>query len=153
MCYFVLFWVNRSRNGRPSSGLRKFRFFEQAVLVKFAIVEKKTSSSRVPPMMRTLSINRLKHHLPKWKVISLFLPPTIFDVTLYLSHYMQKERVAWHPKERLPMKLAAIRSENIEVYISFNNSIQGNGQKLNEWDIGALTTSNDKMWQNIISIA
>ena len=66
---------------------------------------------------------------------------------------MQKERVAWHPKERLPMKLAAIRSENIEVYISFNNSIQGNGQKLNEWDIGALTTSNDKMWQNIISVA
>ena len=152
MCYFVLFWVNRSRNGRPSSGLRKFRFFEQAVLVKFAIVEKKPSSSRVPPMMRTLSMNRLKHHLPKWKVISLFLPPTIFDET-YLSHYMQKERVAWHPKERLPMKLAAIRSENIEVYISFNNSIQGNGQKLNEWDIGALTTSNDKMWQNIISVA
>ena len=116
-------------------------------------MEKKTSSSRVPPMMRTLSINRLKHHLPKWKVISLFLPPTIFDVTLYLSHYMQKERVAWHPKERLPMKLAAIRSENIEVYISFNNSIQGNGQKLNEWDIGALTTSNDKMWQNTTSVA
>ena len=43
---------------------RKFRFFEQAVLVKFAIVEKKTSSPRVPPMMRTLSMNRLKHHLP-----------------------------------------------------------------------------------------
>ena len=56
---------------------------------------------------------------------------------------MQKERVAWHPK--LP--------ENIEVYISLNNSIQGNGQKLNEWDIGALTTSNDKMWQNTTSVA
>ena len=51
------------------------------------------------------------------------------------------------------MKLAAIRSENIEVYILFNNSIQGNGQKLYEWDIGALTSSNDKMRQNIISIA
>ena len=84
--------------------------------------------------MRTLSINRLKHHPSKWEVISLFLLPTIFDKTSYLSHYMQKERVAWHPK--LP--------ENIEVYISLNNSIQGNGQKLNEWDIGALTTSNDK---------
>ena len=83
---------------------------------------------RVPPMIRTLSINRLKHHLPKWKVISLFLPPTIFDKTSYLSHYMQKKRVAWHPKERLPMKLAVIRSENIEVYTSFNNSVQGNGQ-------------------------
>ena len=56
---------------------------------------------------------------------------------------MQKERVAWHPK--LP--------ENIEVYISLNNSIQGDGQKLNEWDIGALTTSNDKMWQNTTSVA
>ena len=150
----------------PRSALLSFKkvlgFFVQAVLVKSAIAEKKSSifstlvepyRPRVPPIIRTLSINRLKHHLPKWKVISLFLPPTIFDVTLYLSHYMQKERVAWHPKERLPMKLAAIRSENIEVYISFNNSIQGNGQKLNEWDIGALTTSNDKMWQNIISIA
>ena len=154
MCYFVLFWVSRSRNMATIltvSRKRKFRFFEQAVL-SLQSWKKKTSSPRVPPMMRTLSMNRLKHHLPKWKVISLFLPPTIFDET-YLSHYMQKERVAWHPKERLPMKLAAIRSENIEVYISFNNSIQGNGQKLNEWDIGALTTSNDKMWQNIISVA
>ena len=62
---------------------------------------------------------------------------------------MQEERVAW----RLPMKLEDIKSENIEVYISFNNSIQGNGQKLNEWDIGALTTSNDKMWQNTTSFA
>ena len=51
------------------------------------------------------------------------------------------------------MKLAAIKSENIEFYISFNNSFQGNGQKLSEWDIGALNTSNDKMWQNIISVA
>ena len=68
----------------------------------------------VSPMIRTLSINRLKHHLSKWKVISLFLPPTIFDKTSYLSHYMQEKRVAWHPKERLPMKLAVIRSENID---------------------------------------
>ena len=42
--------------------------------LKFAIVEKKSSifsilvepyRPRVPPMIRTLSINRLKHHLPK----------------------------------------------------------------------------------------
>ena len=65
---------------------------------------------------------------------------------------MLKKRVAWHPKERLPMKLADIKSENIEVYISFNNSIQENGQKLSEWDIGALATPNEKMWQNIISV-
>ena len=30
------------------------------------------------------------------------------------------------------MKLADIKSENIEVYVSFNNSIQENGQKLSE---------------------
>ena len=66
---------------------------------------------------------------------------------------MQKGRVAWHPEERLPMKLAIIRSESMEIYTSFDNSIQGNGQKLNEWDIGALTTSNDKMWQNTSSVA
>ena len=48
------------------------------------------------------------------------------------------------------MKLAVIKSENIEVYISFNNSIQANAQKLSEWEIGALTTSNHKMWQNIL---
>ena len=44
MCYFVLFWVSRSRNMATIltvSLKRKFRFFEQAVLVKFAIVEKK----------------------------------------------------------------------------------------------------------------
>ena len=102
---------------------------------------------RVSPMIRTLSINRLKHHLPKWKVISLFLPPTIFDKTSYLSHYMQKKRVAWHPKERLPIKLAVIRSENIEVYTSFNNSIQGNGQSwTNETSVRSLlqTTRCDK---------
>ena len=63
-----------------------------------------------------------------------------------------KKRVAWHPKERLPMKLADIKSEKIEVYISFNNSIQGNGERLSEWDIGALTTPNEKMWQNIVSV-
>ena len=63
-----------------------------------------------------------------------------------------KKRVACHPKERLPMKLADIKSEKIEVYISFNNSIQGNGERLSEWDIGALTTPNEKMWQNIISV-
>ena len=45
---------------------------------------------------------------------------------------MLKKRVAWHPKERLPMKLEDVKSENIEVYISFNNSIQENGQKLSE---------------------
>ena len=116
--------------------------------LKFAIVEKNSSifsilvepyRPRVPPMIRTLSINRLKHHLPKWKVISLFLPPTIFDKTSYLSHYMQKKRVAWHPKERLPMKLAVIRSENIEVYTSFNNSVQGNGQSwTNETSVRSL---------------
>ena len=50
------------------------------------------------------------------------------------------------------MKLADTKSENIEVYISFNNSIQGNGERLSEWDIGALTTPNEKMWQNIISV-
>ena len=65
---------------------------------------------------------------------------------------MLKKRVAWQPKERLPMKLTVIKSENIEVYISFDNSIQGNGKSLSEWDIGALTTSNDKMWQNILSV-
>ena len=69
-----------------------------------------------------------------------------------MSFFMLKKRVAWHPKERLPMKLADIKSENIEVYISFNNSIQGNGERLSEWDIGALTTPNEKMWQNIISV-
>ena len=37
-----------------------------------------------------------------------------------------------HPEEQLPMKLAAIKSENIKFYISFNNSFQGNGQKLSE---------------------
>ena len=150
----------------PRSALLSFKkvlgFFVQAVLVKSAIAEKKSSifstlvepyRPRVPPIIRTLSINRFKHHLPKWKVISLFLPPTIFDKTSYLPHYMQKGRVAWHPEERLPMKLAIIRSESIEIYTSFDNSIQGNGQKLNEWDIGALTTSNDKMWQNTSSVA
>ena len=93
------------------------------------------------------SINRLKHHLPKWKAISLFLPPTIFDKTSYLSHYMQKKRVAWHPKERLPIKLAVIRSKNIEVYTSFSNSIQGNGQSwTNETSVSSLlqTTRCDK---------
>ena len=69
-----------------------------------------------------------------------------------MSFYMIKKRVAWHPKERLPMKLADIKSENIEVYISFNNSIQGNGERLSEWDIGALSTPHEKMWQNIISV-
>ena len=68
-----------------------------------------------------------------------------------MSLSMLKKRVAWHPKERLPMKLADIKSENIEVYISFNNSIQGNGKRLSEWDTGALITPNEKMWQNIIS--
>ena len=105
--------------------------------LKFAIVEKKSSTfstlvepyrPKVPPMIRTLSINRLKHHLPKWKAISLFLPPTIFAKTSYLSHYMQKKRVVWHPKERLPIKLAVIRSENISVYTSFNNSIHRSGK-------------------------
>ena len=45
---------------------------------------------RVPPMMRTLSINRKKHHLPKPKVISFFLP---------LQQYMTKHHVALHAKE------------------------------------------------------
>ena len=90
----------------PRSALLSFKkvlgFFVQAVLVKSAIAEKKVIFStlvepyrpRVPRIIRTLSINRLKHHLPKWKVISLFLPPTIFVKTSYLPHYMQKERVA-----------------------------------------------------------
>ena len=39
-----------------------------------------------------------------------------------------KKRVAWHPKERLQMKLTDIKSENIEVYISFSKPIQRNGQ-------------------------
>ena len=126
----------------PRSALLSFKkvlgFFVQAVLVKSAIAEKKVSTlvepyrPRVPRIIRTLSINRLKHHLPKWKVISLFLPPTIFDKTSYLPHFMQKERVALHPVERLPMKLAVIRSESIEIYTSFDNSIQGNGQNVNE---------------------
>ena len=106
---------------------------------------------KVLPMMRTLSINRIKHHLPKWKVISFFLPLQQYIWLNTMSLYMLKKRVAWHPKERLPMKLADIKSENIEVYISFNNSIQGNGERLSEWDIGALTTPNEKMWQNIMS--
>ena len=63
-----------------------------------------------------------------------------------------KKRAAWHPKKRLPMKLADIKSEKIEVYISFNNSIQGNGERLSEWDISVLTAPNEKMWQNIISV-
>ena len=95
-------------------------------------------------MMRTLSINRIKHHLPKWKVISFFLPLQQYISLNIMSLYMLKKRVAWHPKERLPMKLADIKSENIEVYISFNNSIQGNGKRLSEWDIGALTTPNER---------
>ena len=45
---------------------------------------------KVPPMMRTLSINRIKHHLPKPKVISFFLP---------LQRYMTKYHVALHAKE------------------------------------------------------
>ena len=45
---------------------------------------------RLPPMMRTLSINRIKHHLPKPKVISFFLP---------LQQYMTKHHVALHAKE------------------------------------------------------
>ena len=43
------------------------------------------------------------------------------------------------------MELADINSENIEVHISFNNSIHGNWKRLSELDIGALTTSIDKM--------
>ena len=35
---------------------------------------------------------------------------------------MQEEHVAW----RLPVKLEDIKSENVEVHISLNNSIQGN---------------------------
>ena len=69
-----------------------------------------------------------------------------------MSLYMLKKRVAWQPKEQLPMKLTVLKSENIEVYISFDNFIQGNGKRLSEWDIGALTASNDKMWQNILSV-
>ena len=30
------------------------------------------------------------------------------------------------------MKLADVKSESVEVYISFNNSIQGNGKRLSE---------------------
>ena len=48
MCYFVLFWVNRSRNVATilTVSCKKFSSvgppqFEQAVLVKFATVEKK----------------------------------------------------------------------------------------------------------------
>ena len=50
------------------------------------------------------------------------------------------------------MKLADIKFKNIEVYVSFNNSIKGNGKRLSKLDIGTLTTPNDKMWQNIISV-
>ena len=75
---------------------------------------------KVPPMMRTLSINRIKHHLPKPNDIRQNI----------MSLYMLKKRVAWQPKERLPMKLTVIKSENIEVYISFDNFIQGNGKRL-----------------------
>ena len=148
MCYFVLFWVSCwrkmatilavSRLNFPSVGPRQFQessgFLQLAVLVKFAIVEKKNSSifstleephqPRVPLMMRTLWIKRIKHHPPKWKVIYFSWPPTIYDKTSWLSHYIQEERVTW----RLPMNLEDIKSENIEVYISFNNSIQGNGK-------------------------
>ena len=47
MCYFVLFWVNRSRNMATILTVSREKFssvgppqFEQAVLVKFATVEK-----------------------------------------------------------------------------------------------------------------
>ena len=53
-------------------------------------------------MMRTLSINRIKHHLPKGKVIFFFLP------------FQQQ----------------FVESENIEVYLSFFKPIQRNAQKL-----------------------
>ena len=102
---------------------------------------------RVPPMMRMLSINRWKRHLPKGMIIFFFLPQRFLT-----KHYMQKERVAWHPEKRLPMKLAVKKSENVEVYISSNNSLQalqGNRQKLSEWDIDALllqTTRCDKTY-------
>ena len=87
----------------------------------------KAHRPRVPPMMRTLSINRIKHHLPKPKVISFFLP---------LQRYMTKYHVALHAKEARRATsegtAAVIKSENIEVYISFDNFIQGNGKRLSE---------------------
>ena len=63
----------------------------------------------------------------------------------HVALHDKKKRVAWHPKEQLLMKLADIKLENIEVYISFNNSIKGNGKRLSKLDIGTLTTPNDKM--------
>ena len=72
MCPKTFSWAkNRGKlflDGKPRGPL-----FARAAL-KFAIVEKKSSifpaivepyRPRVPPMIRTLSINRLKHHLPK----------------------------------------------------------------------------------------
>ena len=94
----------------------------------FPILEK-PHRPKVPPMMRTLSINRIKHHLPKPKVISFFLP---------LQRYMTKYHVALHAKEA-----RCATSEG---------TAAGNGKRLSEWDIGALTSSNDKMWQNILSV-
>ena len=83
----------------------------------------------------------------------VFLTPHFSCLQRFLTkHYMQKERVARHPEKRLPMKLAVKKSENVEVYISSNNSLQalqGNRQKLSEWDIGALllqTTRCDKTY-------
>ena len=49
--------------------------------------------------------------------------------------YMTEHHVALHAKKNASrdiLKLADIKSENIEVYISFNNSIQENGQTLSE---------------------
>ena len=84
---------------------------------------------KVPPMMRTLSINKIKHRLPKPKVISFFLP---------LQRYMKKYHVVLHAKEARRATsegtAAVIKFENIEVYISFDNFIQGNGKRLSEWD-------------------
>ena len=53
----------------PSQFEESFGFLQPAVLVKFAIVEKEIinifytrgTTPRVPPMMRTLSINRIEH--------------------------------------------------------------------------------------------
>ena len=87
MCYFVLFWVNRSRKMATTLAVNREKFssvgppqFEESFgfcnrLFKLSLQSWKKkiinifytrgTTPRVPPMMRTLSINGVKHHLPK----------------------------------------------------------------------------------------
>ena len=124
--------------------------------LKFAIVEKKVinifyTRGTVPTYGISYDKDafdkQIKAPSPKVKGNFSFLASNDFWQNIISVSLHAKKRVAWHPKERLPMKLAVIRSKNIEVYTSFNNSIQGNGQSwTNETSVSSLlqTTRCDK---------